>query len=148
MGRSVIIFCSTPKSNFLCVFDVFLDLVILVYLNSISVDFYAVKCLICINYVSFHVYKLEKACITDLNASRILMNLFFLHNFDISKTAKIRQKHFVIPAQRKYWKKALSRNFLQHVSLEYIITCNTFFGQRLRVWPDELPKRFRSFWYQ
>ena len=30
------------------IFDVFLDLVILVYFNAISIDFYAVKCFICI----------------------------------------------------------------------------------------------------
>ena len=40
-----------PKSNFWCVFDVFLDLVILVYFNAISIDFCAIKCFICINYV-------------------------------------------------------------------------------------------------
>ena len=32
-------------------FDVFLDLVILVYFNAISVDFYSVKSFICINLV-------------------------------------------------------------------------------------------------
>ena len=39
------------KSNFLRVFDVFLDLVILVYFNAVSIDFYSVKSFICINFV-------------------------------------------------------------------------------------------------
>ena len=39
------------KSNFWRVFDVFLDLVIFVYINAISIDFYAVKSFICINLV-------------------------------------------------------------------------------------------------
>ena len=51
VGRRVNIFGSIPKSNFWCFFDVFLDLVILVYFNAISIDFYAVECFICINYV-------------------------------------------------------------------------------------------------
>ena len=45
------IFGSIPKSNFWRVFDVFLDLVILPYFNAISMDFYAVKCLIYIYFV-------------------------------------------------------------------------------------------------
>ena len=49
--KHVMIFGSIPKSNFLCVFDVFLDLVILPYFNAISIDFYAVKCLIYIYFV-------------------------------------------------------------------------------------------------
>ena len=44
MGRSVVTFGSIPKSNFLRIFDVFLDFVILPYFNAISIDFYAVKC--------------------------------------------------------------------------------------------------------
>ena len=44
-------FGSIPKSNFWRVFDVFLDLVILPYFNAISMDFYAVKCLINIYFV-------------------------------------------------------------------------------------------------
>ena len=51
VGRRVDIFGSIPKSKFWCIFNVFLDLVILVYFNAISIDFYAVKCFICINYV-------------------------------------------------------------------------------------------------
>ena len=51
VGRSVVIFDSIPKSNFWRVFDVFLDLVILPYFNAISIDFYAVKCLINIYFV-------------------------------------------------------------------------------------------------
>ena len=43
MGRSVVIFGFIRKSNFWHVFDVFLDLVILVYFNVISIDFYALK---------------------------------------------------------------------------------------------------------
>ena len=45
------IFGFIPKSNFWCIFDVFLDLVILLYFNTISLDFYAVKCFICISYM-------------------------------------------------------------------------------------------------
>ena len=42
------------KSNFWRVFDfVFLDLVILVYFNAISIDFYSVKSFICINFINF-----------------------------------------------------------------------------------------------
>ena len=51
VGRSVVTFGSIPKSNFLRVFDVFLDFVILPYFNAISMDFYAVKCLIYIYFV-------------------------------------------------------------------------------------------------
>ena len=51
MGRSVVTFDSIPKSNFWRVFDVFLDLVILLYFNAISMDFYAVKYLINIYFV-------------------------------------------------------------------------------------------------
>ena len=50
MGRRVNIFGSIPESDFWCFFYVFLYLVILVYFNEISIDFYAVKCFICINY--------------------------------------------------------------------------------------------------
>ena len=53
MGRSVVIFGSIRKSIFLCLFDVFLDLVILAYFNAISTDFYVVKCFICIKFVQF-----------------------------------------------------------------------------------------------
>ena len=51
MGRSVVIFGSIPKSNFWRVFDVFLDFVILPDFNAISMDFYAIKCLIYIYFV-------------------------------------------------------------------------------------------------
>ena len=34
-------------------FDVFLDLVVLVYFNEIFIDFYAVNSFICINFVLF-----------------------------------------------------------------------------------------------
>ena len=39
--------------KFLTRFYVFLDLVILVYFNAISLDFYSVKSFICINFVWF-----------------------------------------------------------------------------------------------
>ena len=45
-GWSIVIFGSIPKTNFLRVFDVFLDLVILPYFYEIFIYFYAVKCLI------------------------------------------------------------------------------------------------------
>ena len=35
---------SISKSNFLCVFDYFLDLLILVCFNTIAIDFYSIKC--------------------------------------------------------------------------------------------------------
>ena len=46
------------KVKFWRVFDVFLDLVILVYFNAISIDVYAVSAFILCN---FHVYKWENA---------------------------------------------------------------------------------------
>ena len=51
VGRSVVIFGFIRKSNFWRVFDVFLDLVILVYFNAFSIDFYSVKSFICITFV-------------------------------------------------------------------------------------------------
>ena len=39
------------ESNFWRVFDVFLDLVKFALFNAISIDFYAVKSFICINFV-------------------------------------------------------------------------------------------------
>ena len=51
LGRSVVIFGFIRKSNFWRIFYVFLDLVILVYFNAISIDFYSVKSFICINFV-------------------------------------------------------------------------------------------------
>ena len=51
-------------------FDVYLDLVFLPYFNAISVDFYAVKCLIYIYFLQFHVCKWKNADIKDLNALR------------------------------------------------------------------------------
>ena len=53
VGGSVVIFGFIRKSNFWRVFDVFLDLVILVYFNAISIDCYQVKSFICINFVQF-----------------------------------------------------------------------------------------------
>ena len=65
-------FCSVPNSNFWRVFDALLDFVILAYFNVISIDVYAVKCVICINFYScnFQVYKWEKAYIKELNPWR------------------------------------------------------------------------------
>ena len=52
LGRSVvIIFVLIRKLNFWRTFGLFLDLVILVYFNAISLDFYAIKSFICINFV-------------------------------------------------------------------------------------------------
>ena len=53
MGRSVIIFGSILKSNFCRVYDVFLDLVILVYFDAISIELYAIRFCICISFVYF-----------------------------------------------------------------------------------------------
>ena len=64
MGRSVVIYGSNLKSNIWPVFDVFLDLVILVYFNAISVDLYVVDCFIyIINFIlcRCHIYWLEYA---------------------------------------------------------------------------------------
>ena len=49
-GKKRCYFGSILKSNFLRGFDVFLELVILVYFNAISIDLYAVKCCICIYF--------------------------------------------------------------------------------------------------
>ena len=49
--EALLFFGSILKSNIWHVFDVFLDLVILVYFNPISIDFYVVKCFICIYFV-------------------------------------------------------------------------------------------------
>ena len=68
MGRRVNIFGAIPKSNFWCIFDVFLNLVFLVYFNAISIDFYAVNCLSALMMCNFHVYNWENADIKDLNA--------------------------------------------------------------------------------
>ena len=45
MELSIVIFGSILKSNIWHIFYVFLDLVILVYINPISIDLYEVKCL-------------------------------------------------------------------------------------------------------
>ena len=47
LRRSVAIICFMQKS----IFDVFLDLVVLVYINAISIDIYAAMNFICINSV-------------------------------------------------------------------------------------------------
>ena len=65
VGRRVNIFGSIPKSNFWCFFDVFLDLVILVYFNAISIDFY--------------VYNWKNANIKDLNAWKIFMKFLCIY---------------------------------------------------------------------
>ena len=49
--------------HFWCDFDVFLDLVILVYFNATLIDLYAVKCFFCIILCNFHVYKWEGECL-------------------------------------------------------------------------------------
>ena len=54
-------------------------LVILPYLNAISIDFYAVKCLIYIFLFNFHVCKWKNAYIKDLNALRILINFLCIY---------------------------------------------------------------------
>ena len=59
MGRSVVSFGFILKSKFLTRFDVFFEVFIVAYFNAISIDFYAVKCFICI-MCNFHVYKWEK----------------------------------------------------------------------------------------
>ena len=77
MGRSVIIFGSILKSNFWRVYDVFLDLVILVYFNAIFVDLYAIRCFICIFFV-FSMFISGRMHIKDLlYTPRILMNFFY-----------------------------------------------------------------------
>ena len=52
MWEEVLLFLAPiSKSNFWRVFDVFLDLVKFALFNAISIDFYAVKSFICINFV-------------------------------------------------------------------------------------------------
>ena len=55
VGWSVVIFGSIPKSNIWRVFDIFLP-----YFYAISIDFYAVKCLINIYSVLFPCLKVEE----------------------------------------------------------------------------------------
>ena len=50
-GKMCCYFWFHSEFKFLTRFDVFLDLVILVYVNAISKDFYSVKSFICINLV-------------------------------------------------------------------------------------------------
>ena len=50
-GKKCCYFWFHWEVKFLTCFDVFLDLVILVYFNAISIDFYSVKSFICINLV-------------------------------------------------------------------------------------------------
>ena len=50
-GKKCCYFWFHSEVKFWRVFDVFLDFVILVFFNSISIDFYAVKSFICINFV-------------------------------------------------------------------------------------------------
>ena len=61
LGRSIIIFGFIGKSNFLRVLDVFLDWVILMYFNAISIDFCAIKSLSALILCNFHLYKWENA---------------------------------------------------------------------------------------
>ena len=78
MGRSVVIFGSILKSNFWRVYDIFLDLVILVDFNAISIDLYAIRCFICISFVYFPCISGRMHINNLLYARRILMN--FLMN--------------------------------------------------------------------
>ena len=50
-GKKCCYFWFYSEVKVLTRFYVFLDFVILVYFNAISIDFYAVKSLICINFV-------------------------------------------------------------------------------------------------
>ena len=50
-GKKCCYFWFHSEVKFLTRFDVILDLVILVYLNAISIDFYEIKSFICINFV-------------------------------------------------------------------------------------------------
>ena len=50
-GKKCCYFWFHSEVKFWRVFDVFLDLVFLVYFNAISIDFYEVKSFICINFV-------------------------------------------------------------------------------------------------
>ena len=50
MWEEVLLFLVSFGSQ---IFDVILDLVILVYFNAISIDYYEVKSFICINFVYF-----------------------------------------------------------------------------------------------
>ena len=52
-GKKCCYFWFHSEVKFWCVFDVFLDSVILPYFNAISMDLYAVKCLIYIYFVLF-----------------------------------------------------------------------------------------------
>ena len=61
LGRSIVIFGFIGKSNFWRVLDVFLDLVILVHFNVISIDFCAIKSLSALILYNFHLYKWENA---------------------------------------------------------------------------------------
>ena len=54
-------------------------IVILPYFNAISVDFYAVKCLIYIYFVYFHICNWKNVYIKDSNALRILMNFLWIY---------------------------------------------------------------------
>ena len=72
----MLLFLVSFGSQIFDVFGVFLEFVILVYYNAISIDFYAVMSFICINFCNFHVYKWENAYSGDLNAWGILMNFY------------------------------------------------------------------------
>ena len=52
-GMKCCYFWFHSEVKFLTLFDVFLDLDILPYFNAISIDIYAVKCLIYNNFVQF-----------------------------------------------------------------------------------------------
>ena len=67
-GKKYCYFGFIGKSKIWRVLDVFLDLVILVYFNAISIDFCAIKSLSALILCNFHLYKWENALCKDLNA--------------------------------------------------------------------------------
>ena len=79
MWEEVLLFLVPFRSQIFDAFDVFLDLVNFVNFYAISIDFYAVKCIFCIYFCNFHVYKWENAYIKDLYALRILMNFLCIY---------------------------------------------------------------------
>ena len=60
-GKKYCYFLFHWEVKFLTSFDVFLDLVILVYVNAISIDFCAIKSLSALILCNFHLYRWENA---------------------------------------------------------------------------------------
>ena len=80
-GKKCCYFWFHFEVKFLTLFDVFLDFVILPYFNAISMDFYAVKCLIYIYFCAISMfYKVEeslyKRFICFMNFNEFSMFLF------------------------------------------------------------------------